>query len=368
MPVETQPSAELFAARQERLRTVLEKRQMPILVVSSPVNIFYLTGFHGTTGVALFESSEAVIWVDPRYTLQARDQAHGAEVIESRTGLFKAAGRWLRKRRARIAGYEDSHLSCAEFRSLERESPRTTRWLAAGGMIEQLRMVKDSYEIDQIRQAGRLTAETLTEIIPSIRPGVRESDLAAELEYRMRRKGADGAAFETIVASGARGALPHARASSKRLSSAELVIIDLGAILAGYAADMTRTFYVGRPGLRVRNLYKAVVEAQQEAVEAARLGVRAEDVDRAARRCLKRRGLADYFTHGTGHGVGLQVHERPRLGRNQKTRLRAGFVVTAEPGIYVEDLGGVRVEDTVLVSDQGPEILTPAAKEPWYIL
>jgi len=362
-----QPTAELFAARQQGLRTWLEKRRLPILMVSNPINIFYLTGFHGTAGIALFERLEAVIWVDPRYTLQAQGQARGVEVIEARTGLFKAVGRWLKKRRARLAGYEDSHLSCAQFRILKRESPRTMRWQGAGGIIEELRMVKDSYEIDQIRRAGHLTSEVLTGIIPAIRPGVRESDLATELEYRMRRKGADGAAFETIVASGVRGALPHARASGKQLAAGELVILDLGAILAGYAADMTRTLYLGKPGLRVRNLYKAVVDAQQEAVGAARLGARAGDVDGAARRCLQRRGLADHFTHSTGHGVGLEVHERPRLGRKEKTRLRAGFVVTAEPGIYLEGWGGVRVEDTVLVSAQGPEILTPAAKAPWYI-
>ena len=365
---DAQPTTELLAARQQHLRTELEKRRLPILVVSSPVNIFYLTGFHGTAGVALFDRFEAVLWVDPRYTLQARDQASGVEVIEARTGLFKAVGRRLTKRRARLAGYEDAHLSCAQFKNLERESPRTTRWQAAGGIVEELRMVKDSYETDRIRQAGHLTAEVLTEIIPGVRPGVRESDLAVELEYRMRRKGADGAAFETIVASGVRGALPHARASSKQLSARELVIFDLGAILAGYAADMTRTLYLGKPGLRVRNLHKAVVEAEREAVEAARHGARAEDVDGAARRSLKRRGLADHFTHSTGHGVGLEVHERPRLGRNEKTRLRAGFVVTAEPGIYLEGFGGVRVEDTVLVGTEGsPEILTPAPKEPWFI-
>jgi Xaa-Pro aminopeptidase len=363
----TQPTGELFVARQERLRTELDKRRLPIFVVSSPVNIFYLTGFHGTAGVVIFERSEAVMWVDPRYTLQARGEARGVEVIEARRGLLKAVGGWLKKRRASVVGYEDLHVSCAEFRSLERESPRTTRWQEAGGIIEDLRMVKDSYEIEQIRQAGHLTAEVLTEVIPGIQPGVRESDLAVELEYRMRRKGADGAAFETIVASGLRGALPHARASAKPLCAGELVILDLGAILAGYAADMTRTLYLGRPGPRVRNLYKAVVEAQQEAVAAARRGVRAGDVDGAARRCLKRRGLADHFTHSTGHGVGLQVHEKPRLGCNEKTRLRAGFVVTAEPGIYMEDLGGVRVEDTVLVGAQGPEVLTPAAKAPWCI-
>jgi len=362
-----QLAAEVFRARRERLGARLERRRLPILVVSNPVNIFYLTGFRGTAGVAVFARSEALLWVDPRYTLQARQQARGVEVIEAKTGLFKAVGRWLKKRRPRLGGYEDSHLTCAGFRSLEEESPSGMRYHAAGGVIEELRTIKDPYEIDHIRQAGHLTAEVLTEMIPGIRPGVRESDVAAELEYRMRRKGADGAAFETIVASGTRGALPHARASRKQMAAGELVILDLGAILGGYAADMTRTLYLGRPGRRVRNLYQAVLEAQQDATETARPGARAGDVDAAARRCLTRRGVGDYFSHSTGHGVGLDVHERPRLGRNEKTKLRAGFVVTAEPGIYLEGFGGIRVEDTVLVGTGRPEILTPAAKDAWFI-
>jgi Xaa-Pro aminopeptidase len=336
-------------------------------VVSNPVNIFYLTGFRGSAGVAVFERSEARLWVDPRYTLQARQQAYGVEVIEARAGLFKGVGRWLKKKRLRLGSYEDSHLTCAGFRSLQHWSPPGMRYQPAGGVIEGLRTLKDAYEIDRIRQAGHLTAEVLKEVIPGLRPGVRESDVAAELEYRMRRRGADGAAFETIVASGVRGALPHARASRKPMAAGELVILDLGAILGGYAVDMSRTLYLGRPGRRVRKLYKAVVEAQQEAAEAARPGARAGDVDAVARRCLKRRGLADHFTHSTGHGVGLEVHERPRLGQNEKTRLRPGFVVTAEPGIYLEGFGGIRVEDTVLVGAGGPEILTPAAKYPWFI-
>jgi len=367
MPTVVQAGTDVLAARQQRFRVQLERRGLPIFVVTNPVNIFYLTGFRGTAGVAVFERSEALLWVDPRYTLQARQQAEGAEVIEAKTGLFKAVGRWLKKRKPRLVGYEDSHLSCAGFKSLEHESPPRMRYQAAGGVVEELRTVKDPYEIDRIRQAGHLTAACLTEMIPRIRPGMCESDVAAELDYQMRRGGADGAAFETIVASGARAALPHARASGKQIAAGELVILDLGAILGGYAADMTRTLYLGRPGPRVRNLFKAVVEAQQEAAEAARPGARAGDVDAIARRCLKRRGLADLFTHSTGHGVGLEVHEKPRLGKNVKTRLRAGFVVTAEPGLYVEGFGGVRMEDTVLVGTAGPEILTPAAKEPWFI-
>ncbi len=363
----TQSLNHSIAHRQERLRSELEARRLPVLFVTNPANIFYLTGFRGSAGVAVFERAEARLWVDPRYTLQASSEAQGVEVIEARGPLFKAALPWLRKRRPSRAGYEDSHLTCAEFRQLEREGHRTLRWEAAGGLVEKLRAVKDSNEIDLIRRAGRLTAAVLEEVIPKARPGVRESDLAAELDYRMRRKGADRAAFETIVASGPRGALPHARASAKRLASGELVIVDLGAILAGYAADMTRTVYLGEPNGRVRSLYRAVLEAQQQAVNALQTGVRGGDVDAAARRVLKRRGLGRYFTHSTGHGVGLDVHERPRLGRGEKTRLQPGCVVTAEPGIYLEGFGGIRLEDTVLVSPNGPEILTPATKERWYI-
>jgi Xaa-Pro aminopeptidase len=182
----------------------------------------------------------------------------------------------------------------------------------------------------------------------------------------MRQKGAEGAAFETIVASGARSAWPHARASSRRLRQGEFVILDLGAILAAYAADMTRTIYLGRPGRRARALYGSVVEAQREATENLRPGLRGSEADVVAREALKRHHLDQYFTHSTGHGVGLEVHERPRLARNDQTAIPSGSVVTVEPGVYVEGYGGVRIEDTVLVGEKGPEVLTPAPKEPWF--
>jgi Xaa-Pro aminopeptidase len=238
----------------------------------------------------------------------------------------------------------------------------------AGGLIEELRCVKEADEINCIRAAARLTSAVFTEVVRLVRPGVRELDLAAEIEYRIRRGGADGAAFETIVASGPRGAWPHARASSKLLKKSELVIFDLGAILRGYAADMARTVYVGKPGGRVRSLYGAVREAQQRAADVARSGIQARVVDSTARKALARRGLARYFTHSVGHGVGLEIHERPRLARGERERLAAGCVVTVEPGIYLEGFGGIRIEDTVLVGESGPEILTLASKDDWYVI
>jgi Xaa-Pro aminopeptidase len=248
-----------------------------------------------------------------------------------------------------------------------RHTRSRVRFEPAGDLIEELREVKDEEEIAQIRGAGRITVEVFREVVRQACPGVSERDLAAEIDYRMRKKGAEAAAFETIVASGGRGALPHARASAKLLEKDELVILDLGAILNAYAADMTRTIALGEPTRRVRSLYNAVLGAQRNAVEALGDGVRAKDVDGAARRFLARRGVARYFLHSTGHGVGLEVHERPRLARGERARLKAGCVLTVEPGVYLDGLGGIRIEDTFLLGRDGPEILTPASKDHWVI-
>jgi Xaa-Pro aminopeptidase len=191
---------------------------------------------------------------------------------------------------------------------------------------------------------------------------MREGDLAAELDYRMRRQGAEGPAFETIVAAGARTALPHARPTSARLVQG-LLLVDMGAMLDGYASDMTRMLFLGRPGARVRRAYKAVLEAQLAAIDAVRPGVPAKTVDRAARRVLARHGLANAFVHSTGHGLGLEIHEPPRIGKKEKTPLECGMAITIEPGVYVEGFGGIRIEDTVSVTKNGCEVLTPTSKE-----
>jgi Xaa-Pro aminopeptidase len=233
------------------------------------------------------------------------------------------------------------------------------------GLVEKLRAVKDQEEVARIRAAGRITAEVFEKVLEIVRPGVSEGDLGAEIEYLMRKQGAQGAAFETIVASGLRAALPHARPSRKLLTENELVIFDLGAILGNYAADMTRTVHLGPPSRRVRRVFNVVAEAQAKAVRSARPGVRAGDVDAMARGTLAAHGLARFFTHSTGHGVGMETHELPRLGRGEKTRLQAGHVVTVEPGVYLEGWGGIRIEDTILVGPDGPELLTPAPKDRW---
>jgi Xaa-Pro aminopeptidase len=357
-----------FGSRQQTLRASLEKDRLDWLLLTNATNIYYLTGFRGTAGVALIGQGGGVLWVDPRYTLQASEEARGVEVREERKGLALAAARWVSKHGKGRVGYEDSNLSVRSFEGFREMVGRGVRLVPSRGLVEELRVVKGEEEVAAISAAGKITADAFQEVLPEIRPGARESDLAAELEYRMRRKGAEGAAFEIIVASGARGAFPHARASGKLLEKCDLVIFDLGAIISGYAADMTRTLYLGKPGSRVRSLYKAVLGAQQRGLQALQEGVRvAGEVDAATRASLRRRGLARYFIHSTGHGVGLDIHESPRLGHGEKSLIKDGSVVTVEPGVYLEGLGGIRIEDTVHVTSAGVEILTPASKSDWIL-
>ena len=354
-----------FLVRQQKLRSVLEKRGIQSLVVSNLTNVYYLTGFRGSAGLCALRTGGAALFVDPRYTLQAHEQAQGVEVHEHRGQLLQRAGKWLEG--ARTVGYDDHYVTCAGFRELEAALPKRCALRPVGGLVEELRIVKDPTEIGFIREAARLTSTVFAEVTKQLRPGLRESDLAAEIDYRLRKQGAEGVAFETIVASGARSAFPHARPSSKLLKKNELVIFDLGAIISGYAADMTRTVFLGRPDQRVKRLYNAVLDAQRHATARIAAGRRAGAVDAAARRELARRGLGRHFTHSTGHGVGLDIHERPRLAKGERTPLPAGCVVAVEPGIYLEGLGGIRIEDTVLVKEGGSEVLTSAPKDDWII-
>jgi Xaa-Pro aminopeptidase len=345
----------------------MEARQVPLILVTHLVNMRYLTGFTGSAGILLLGPRQGILWVDPRYTLQAHEEAEGVEVVEEKKGILQAAASWLKKNGVRACAFEASDLNYAQFDHLRLEAGLGLRLKPAGELIEELRVVKDQGEIEAIRSAGKVTAEVFADLLAQVRPGVIERDLAAEIEYRMRKKGAEGVAFETIVASGRRSAYPHARPSSKALQENELVIFDLGAIIKGYAADMTRTVFLGEPWRRIRNLYSAVLKAQAGAVRAVRDTASAGEIDSVARRILAKHGLARYFTHSTGHGVGLEIHETPRLAKGQTACLRSGAVVTVEPGVYLEGFGGIRIEDTVLVGPRSPETLTPASKEHWVI-
>jgi Xaa-Pro aminopeptidase len=354
---------EPFTLRSRQLRERMDRAGASAFVETFLINIQYLTGFSGSAGILVLTPRASVLLTDTRYTIQAREEVKVAQVDIVKGGLLEAAGTML-KRAGRVrAVYAPSRLSVLQWRELAKAAGAKVRWQEREGLVEGMRLVKDDGELATMREAARMAEQSLRDVLPLIKPGVKENDLAAEIEYRMRKMGASGPSFDTIVASGKRGALPHAQPTEKRVGKNELVVLDLGAILRGYCSDLTRTVYVGRAPARVRKWYSAVLEAQQAARAAVRDGAKAAVVDAAARGVLARNGLARYFTHSTGHGLGREVHETPRLSSNSMDLLRAGEVVTLEPGIYVEGAGGIRIEDDIIVRANGSEFLTNLDRE-----
>ncbi|HEV1993716.1 MAG TPA: Xaa-Pro peptidase family protein [Candidatus Acidoferrum sp.] len=353
-----------YLRRLELLRQRLRKAGASAILVTHPPNVYYLCGFTGDSGALLVENSRLTLYTDGRFRIQAREESRGARVEIVRVSPPVAAGAALGGRRRPLeCAYEDDRVTVAQLAGMRKHAGPSVRWLRLGGAVEALRVVKDAGEIRFMRDAAALASRVVAEVIELIRPGMRECEVAAEIDYKLRRGGASGTSFETIVASGPRSALPHARPTGKVLARNELVVLDLGAILRGYSSDLTRTVYLGRAPKEIRRWYGAVVEAQAAAREVIRAGVAGGEVDAAARGVLERAGLGRYFVHSTGHGLGLEVHENPRLAREQKNTLPAGSVVAVEPGVYVPGRGGIRLEDDVLVLEKGCEVLTTASRD-----
>jgi Xaa-Pro aminopeptidase len=344
-------------------RRTVSRARADAFLVTHPPNIFYLCGFSGSSGALLVGRGRSVLFTDGRYTTQAREEARGARIVIHRAALLTAVGEHLRESKLRRIAFEPAGVTVAQSDALHRAAGKRVRWMPLPSAVEDLRAIKSDDEVVSMRRAARLVSRAFHEVLPLVKPGVRETELAAEVEYRMRRLGASGASFETIIASGRRSALPHAQPTEKRLRKNELVVLDLGAILGHYCSDLTRTVFLGRAPSRIRNWYRAVGEAQAAAGAALKPGVTAGEVDAAARGVLKRFGLEQYFIHSLGHGLGLEVHEDPRLARAQKRRIVPGNVVTLEPGVYVPEVGGIRIEDDVAVLSRSNEVLTDAPRE-----
>jgi Xaa-Pro aminopeptidase len=356
--------------RQARLRNELGHNRLNGLLVTHLPNIRYLCGFSGSSGALLISEGQNVFFTDGRYTTQAKAEVQGARVVIRRKAAALAAAEWMKANRTRLGGkrpgrlgIEAQHLTVADRNQLAHALVPNFRLREAPPLVESARMVKDAEEIERVRAAVLLGASLFDVALETIRPGVEEVVVAAEMEYAARRKGAEQMSFETIIASGTRSALPHARASEARIPDAGFVLCDFGVILAGYCSDMTRTVYVGHPTDDARAVYEAVRQAQQAALSAVRPGVSVGEVDQAARKLLRKNKLARYFTHSTGHGVGLEIHEMPRVAAGQSEILRPGMVITIEPGVYLPGKWGVRIEDMVVVTEQGCKVLTPTSKE-----
>ncbi len=343
--------------RLSALRKAMRREGIPALAVTNRKNVHYLTGFTGSAGACLITPRNAVFITDFRYRSQAsREVPSDFRRIEHASPLSGIAME-LKKTRAKTLAFEEAHLVHGAYRQL-RKLIKGVRLKPVSGLVEALRLCKDSGEIRKLKSGVRVNAQALDEIAASICPGRAESEIALDLETAMRRRGASGTSFDTIVASGPRSALPHGVASSRKLRKGDLITIDFGARVSGYHADTTRVFSLGKPSPRGEKIYSIVLEAQVTALEAVKPGVSCGEVDKAARDVIKAHGYGESFGHGTGHGVGLDIHEAPRLGPGVKEELRPGMVVTVEPGIYLPRWGGVRIEDMVLVTERGREILT----------
>lgn len=347
-----------FIHRRTSLVAKFAGLQLDALLATHAPDWFYLTGFTGDSGALIVSRRATTLITDGRFTTQAREETSGVNIALQKGAVFAGTGEFLAVSKIKNIGFEPSQVSVAQMAALKKAAGRGCRWIAAPGLAAGLRMRKDAQELAVMRRAASLADQVVEQAVTMLKPGVREFEIAAEVEYQMRKRGASGAAFETIVAFGERAALPHARPTAKRLKKNEFVVLDLGAILAHYCSDITRTFYFGKAPSRARQWYKAVQDAQVAAIAAVKNGVTCGDVDAAARQVLEGHGLGQYFVHSTGHGLGIEVHEDPRIARGQKKRLEPGNVVTIEPGIYMEGVGGIRIEDDVAVHADRIEVLT----------
>ena len=352
-----------YKTRIARLQSLLRQRGLNSLLVTNPVNWFYLTGFSGESGALLVEPNRLTLVTDGRFTEQARDETPFLSVVLQKDGLWKTCGGLLERRKRRNVGFDSAQMTVSQLGGLRKATGAGIRLQEAPGLVEALRGVKDPRELALMRKAAVLASEVVEAAIGLLKPGIREFEVAAEIEYQMRRRGASGPAFETIVAFGHRAALPHARPTAKRLKRGQLVVLDLGVILEKYCSDITRTVFVGKAPRKVKAWYRAVAEAQAAAIEKVAAGRTCGEVDAAARGVLAANRLDPYFVHSTGHGLGLEVHEEPRVAKGQKTLLASGNVVTIEPGVYVPGAGGIRIEDDVVVGKSGNEVLTRAARD-----
>jgi Xaa-Pro aminopeptidase len=351
-----------FAARRARLAATLVEKKLDAFLVSAAPNIRYLTGFTGSNGLVLVATGGTTLFTDPRYAIQAGHETD-CRVRVARGSLYAALLALAARKKLKRLAFEKGRLSYEAFEQIQAGMPLNGTLAAAAGWVECERMVKSREEIARIERAVQTNSAAFSKTMRHVKPGVRESEVAAELDYQMRLLGAQGPAFDTLVASGARTALPHAQPTATPIRNNQLLLVDVGASQEGYASDMTRMAFLGRPSARVRRWYQVALEAQQAAIDAVRPGVAAGEVDRAARRVLRAAGIERLFVHSTGHGLGLEIHEPPRLGRREQTPLAEGMVVTVEPGVYREGWGGIRIEDTVVVTRSGVRVLTPTSKE-----
>jgi len=352
----------MYRERIRKVRDYFQKDNLDGFIVSRLVNIRYLCGFSGTSGLLIITRGAAHFLTDFRYKEQSRKEVHGAKIIVTKADPISELkdlkifqGRNLR------FGFESDYLTCRDLKRIQ-SSLSAALLVPTVDAVERFSMIKDKTEISMIQKAVDISDTAFERILGYIRPGLRESEIRAELEYQMLCLGSEVPAFETIVASGYRSAMPHGAASEKKINRGELVTLDFGACYKGYVSDITRTIIVGKADQRQKKIYNIVLKAQLLAIKKIKAGVSGYLVDKAARDHIKKSGFDKYFGHGTGHGIGIFIHSKPGVGPRSQDILAKGMVITVEPGIYLPKWGGVRIEDDVVVTTTGCGVMTKAPK------
>lgn len=378
-----------LAARHAKLRHAIAGADLDGLIVTHLPNVFYLTNFLGTAGIAVAMRDRMHLLLDFRYAAAAKElwgTPHGcpdAEIVPVERTYDETLVALIRQLQPKRLGFEGNHLSVNRVSQLTKRVGAASELVPTDGMVEKLRIIKDRHEIDMLRHGGRLLSQVAVDVINDAKAGIREQELAAKIDWRIKSAGFERCSFETIVASGPNSALPHAHAGERVLREGDLVVLDFGGVYGGYCVDLTRTVALGKPNAEMVRVFEAVLDAQKAAIAAVRPGVRAGDIDAAARSTLARHALAEAFGHSTGHGLGVEIHETPRIGPRREAKdavrqtqgvqsdqstddapappdeaIEPGMVFTIEPGAYLPGWGGVRIEDDVLVTSDGVEVLT----------
>ncbi|MGX7195613.1 M24 family metallopeptidase [Enterococcus olivae] len=348
--------------RVQKLREQMRKEEVDGFLVTSPYNLRYLTNFTGTTGLAVITLDKAFFVTDFRYTEQAAKQAEGYEIVKNTGPIFEEVAKICEQEEINALAFEESFISFAEYTVLE-DLIEESALVPISGIIEDLREIKDEEEVATIQQACHIADQAFDHILKMVRPGMTEIEVANQMDFFMRSLGASGVSFETIVASGVRSAMPHGVASEKVIEQGDLITLDFGCYYNGYVSDMTRTFSIGDPGEKLKEIYQIVLEAQLKVIEAAKPGITGIELDAVARDHIASFGYGEAFGHSTGHGIGLEIHEGPNVSFRAEKRFVPGNVITDEPGIYLPGIGGVRIEDDLLITETGNKILTHSPKE-----
>ncbi|WP_461204349.1 M24 family metallopeptidase [Clostridium sp. DL1XJH146] len=351
----------MINTRLEKLKIFMIEENLDGILLTGDPNRNYISYFTGDESYTLISKNKDIFITDSRYIEQARDQVEGFEIYQYSTPFTKDLAKLIVKNNITKLGFEENILTFSKYDEFAKNL--NCELIPLNGLVEKMRIIKDDFEIKKISKAASIADDAFEKIVKFIKPGMTEKEVSLQLEYDMKKLGAQGVSFKSIVASGKRSSLPHGIASDKIIENGDFITLDFGCIYDEYCSDMTRTIVVGEASEKMLDIYNTVKEAQAQALKYIKEGVKASEVDKIARDYIKSKGYGDYFGHGLGHGVGLEIHEAPAVNSRNHIVLKEGMIITDEPGIYIPDFGGVRIEDLILVKKDGCEVLSKSSKE-----